>query len=149
MNQAELVEKRVGEVLDRHPRAAVDRAMPIILLLLARDCGYDNLRPRVQSAFRDLVAKLGVSEDMTKDETEQRIQELVRTADVDRALLKELTTVFASFDIGAEVEAEDRSHKLLGKRAAHESASKTTDEAPADSEKGSSFVANRTGRIGS
>ncbi|MEQ8280758.1 MAG: hypothetical protein RMA76_39315 [Deltaproteobacteria bacterium] len=144
---ADLVEKRVGEVLGAHPEAEVRRAMPIILLLLARDFGVDNLRPKIVSALTEVLAKLGVHGEMEAAEIERRVGELVRTIPVSRALLSDLERVFRTLDLGEKLEESAQHFRLLAQSEPHLKAPRTTDVAPDNSERGSTMALNGTGRI--
>lgn len=144
---ADLVEKRVGDVLASHPEAEVKRAMPIILLLLARDCGVDNLRPRVRDALYDLFVKLGVQPTMDDEEIGRRVMELVDTIAVDRGLLSDLEQVFATLDLGPRLDQSAKHYRLLAQSAPHDKAPRTTDVAPEDSERGAALRLRGTGRL--
>lgn len=144
---ADLVEKRVGEALAAHPEAEVKRAMPIILLLLARDFGVDNLRPKIVDALTEVIAKLGIRSEMSAEEIERRVGELVKTIPVSRALLSDLERVFHTLDLGEKLEESAHHYRLLAQSEPHTNAPRTTDVAPENSERGAVMTRAGTGRI--
>ncbi len=91
---AEWVQQRMEAIFRRYPKAQVDRAYPVMLLLMARDFGLDNLETPLRERVLTLLANIGVYEGMPDGEVKFRITRFVTCLEVNEQILSDLKEVF-------------------------------------------------------
>src|SRR5438132_1568437 len=64
----EQVAKEVGAVLDSFPKEEVDKTMPSILLMMAKELGYENLDSSIQEAVQNVLKACGIKPEMNEEQ---------------------------------------------------------------------------------
>lgn len=104
---AEWIEERMNAIFRAFPRDAVDRAIPLLLLLMARDFGFDALRPELQEVVRRIAVRIGLTEGMDEDLAKSKTVVYVHNLAIDPELLRQVKQVFDThYAARAEASAE-------------------------------------------
>lgn len=88
------VEASLCAVMDRCPREERDRTMPIIVLSMAHELGFENLHPKLQSSVERALAAAGIHQEMSSGEAHQRMLAYVERLRPNHDLLREIRAVF-------------------------------------------------------
>ena len=91
---AEWVQQKMEEVFRRYPKPQVDRAYPVLLLLMARDFGLQNLEPALKERVLTLLHNIGISEDMPEGEIKFHITRFVTCLEVNEQILADIKEIF-------------------------------------------------------
>ena len=81
-------------VADHANKYALDRAYPVILLLMARDFGMENLDLTLRERVVTLLANIGVTEGMPEGEVKFRITRFVTCLEVNEQILTDIKEIF-------------------------------------------------------
>jgi len=82
------------EVFRKYPKPQVDRAYPVLLLLMARDFGLANLEPALRERAIKLLHNIGVYEDMPEGEIKFHITRFVTCLEVNEQILADIKEIF-------------------------------------------------------
>jgi hypothetical protein len=91
---AEWVQQKMEAVFRKYPKPQVDRAYPVILLLMARDFGMENLDRTLRERVVTLLANIGVTEGMAEGEVKFRITRFVTCLEVNEQILTDIKEIF-------------------------------------------------------
>jgi hypothetical protein len=91
---AEWVQQRIEAVFRKYPKPQVDRAYPVILLLVARDFGLENIDPALKERVITLLGNIGIHEGMPEGEVKFRITRFVTCLEVNEQILTDIKEIF-------------------------------------------------------
>src|SRR5687767_1756372 len=91
---AEWVQQRMEAVFRKYPKPQVDRAYPVILLLMARDFGLENIDPALRERVITLLTNIGVHEGMPEGEVKFRITRFVTCLEINEQILTDIKEIF-------------------------------------------------------
>ncbi|MCK6549575.1 hypothetical protein L6R52_27310 [Myxococcota bacterium] len=110
---AEWITERLIAILSSYPKDDVAGTMPVILLYMTREFGFDQLQPELQGAILRMLDKAGVREDMAPADVAARVERYIDTLDVNERLLFQVQEVFLTHD-AARAETTRASFRDLG-----------------------------------
>src|SRR5690349_15759918 len=91
---AKWIEEQIGRILNSYPREEVDRAIPVLLLLMARDFGFENLEPRMQKAVLKVQLRIGIDESTPEEQIGKKIQDFILSLNLNTKILDDIRHVF-------------------------------------------------------
>src|SRR5687767_6659962 len=91
---AEWIEEQMIAVFRAYPREDVDRTMPVVLLLMARDFGFENLRPDLQQRVQRIMHAIGLTAEMSEDDVKAQTVSWVHNQRVNQNMLVDLKRIF-------------------------------------------------------
>ena len=91
---AEWVQQKMEAVFRKYPKPQVDRAYPVLLLLMARDFGLERLEPPLRERTMTLLANIGVHEGMPEGEVKFHITRFVTCLEINEQILSDIKEIF-------------------------------------------------------
>lgn len=143
---AEWVSSELEAIFRAYSKDDVDRAMPLLLLIMGKDFGLENLLPHIRCEVLKVMMQAGLRDDTPPDEAQQKIAAFILGLNVNEAMLREIKRVFdVHYEVLAETSAERFTKMLpfLRKR----SAQKVGEARPENTVGGEEFLRRRTGMI--
>lgn len=110
---AEWITERLISVLGSYPKDDVAATMPVILLYMTREFGFEQLLPELQGAILRMLDEAGVRDDMPPADVAARVERYLDTLAVNERLLVQVQEVFLTHD-AARAETTRASFRDLG-----------------------------------
>lgn len=143
---AEWIASELNAIFRAYSREEVDRAMPLLLLIMGRDFGLENLEPRMKQEVLRVMRDAGLHDDMPPDEAQQKIAAFISKLNVNESMLREIKRVYdVHYEVLAETSAE-RFGKMLPFRR-RRGAPKVGEARPSDTIGGEELLRRHTGLI--
>jgi hypothetical protein len=143
---AEWIASELGAIFRAYSRDEVDRAMPLLLLIMGKDFGLENLEPRIRTEVLRVMAQAGLRDEMDPEEAQERISAFILKLNVNESMLREIKRVFdVHYEVLAETNAERFGKMLPFLR--RRSAQKVGEARPPDTLGGAEMLRRHTGMI--
>lgn len=105
---ADWIAQEIKRILGSHPRAEVERTMPVILLSMSKEFGYETLDPVIRARVDRTLEDAGCEPDMPAEQISARVREYFKRLGPSLSILKEVRNVM------------DTHYAALGKEASEE-----------------------------
>jgi hypothetical protein len=143
---AEWITSELDAIFRAYSKEDVERAMPLLLLIMGKDFGLDNLLPRIRTEVLRVMKQAELTDDPTPDEAQAKISAFIMTLNVNEAMLREIKRVFdVHYEVLTETNAE-RFLKMLPFRKKN-SANKVGEARPTNTFGGEEFLRRQTKMI--
>jgi hypothetical protein len=106
---AEWIAHELEAIFKAYPREDVDKALPLLLLIMGRDFGLDNLEPQMRMEVQRVLFEAGVRADMAPEVMQEKVSAFIATLGVNEMMLREIRRVF---DVHYEVLAESAAERF-------------------------------------
>lgn len=104
---SEWITRELDAVFLAYSREDVQRALPLLLLMMAREFGLEKLEPKIRTETLRVLTYAGIKDDMPPEEAQPKIAAYITSLQVNESMLREIKRVFdAHYEALTECNAE-------------------------------------------
>jgi hypothetical protein len=90
------IEAQIARILGAYSKQEVDRVIPVLLILMARDFGFQNLEPRMQKTVAKVEQDLGLPRGAPHEAIDARIEAYIATLKINVRIIDDIRSIFAT-----------------------------------------------------
>jgi hypothetical protein len=143
---SEWITRELDAVFLAYSNEEVQRALPLLLLMMAREFGLEKLEPKLRTETLRVLNYAGIKDEMTPEETQPRIAAYIASLNVSETMLRDIKRVFdAHYEALTESQAEKFGKMLPFQRS--KTAQKVGEARPRDTINGEDLLRRETRMI--
>ncbi len=95
-SRSKWIEAQIARILGAYSKQDVDRVIPVLLVLMARDFGFENLEPRMQKTVARVEQDLGLARGAPHEAIDARIEAYIAKLKINVRIIDDIRSIFAT-----------------------------------------------------